>query len=270
MPAATHFELAGAKGRIAVRRWPNDDARYVALIAHGYGEHAGRYEHVAERLTDHGAAVYGPDHLGHGHSEGERAIVEDLEDMVGDLHAVADRAHEDHPALPVVLIGHSMGGIIATRFAQQHGKELAALVLSGPVVGGNPEIEALLGMDPIPDVPIDPGMLSRDPEVGRAYAEDALVWHGPFKRPTLEAMFAAIGAIAEGPSLGSLPTLWIHGEQDPLAPLAVTRPAVERVAGDALEQKVYAGARHEIFNETNRDEVLGDVLAFLDRALANR
>ena len=84
-----------------------------------------------------------------------------------------------------MLIGHSMGGLVATRYAQLHGSELAALVLSGPAIGGNPGIEALLAMDPIPDLPIDPSTLSRDPEVGRTYLEDPLVWHGPFRRATL-------------------------------------------------------------------------------------
>jgi alpha-beta hydrolase superfamily lysophospholipase len=261
------FELAGARGRIVVRAWPNDDARYVVLLAHGYGEHIGRYEHVAARLVDHGAAVYGPDHVGHGRSEGERVLVEDFDAVVADLHAVAQRARAEHPDLPVVLVGHSMGGLIAARYAQLHGDELAALVLSGPAVGGNPDIEGLLALDPIPDVPIDPAVLSRDPEVGERYAADELVWHGPFKKPTLQALFAGVGAIAEGPALDGLPVLWIHGEADALVPLEYTRPAVERIGGDRLEQRIYPEARHEVFNEVNQDEVLGDVTAFLDRAL---
>jgi alpha-beta hydrolase superfamily lysophospholipase len=79
---------------------------------------------------------------------------------------------------------------------------------------------------------------------------------------------AAVERIAAGPSLGDLPTLWIHGSDDQLAPLDVTREAVERIRGSRLTQKVYPGARHEVFNETNKDEVLGDVVAFLREALA--
>jgi alpha-beta hydrolase superfamily lysophospholipase len=267
MSTASGFTLDGTRGAIAVRVWPNDDARYIALIAHGYGEHIGRYEHLADALVQDGAVVYGPDHLGHGHSAGDRAYIEDMEDPVRDLHAVADRARSEHPGLPMVLIGHSMGGIIATRYAQQHGEELAALVLSGPAIGGNPAFEQLLAMDPIPEIPIDPETLSRDPEVGRAYAEDPLVYHGPFQRATLEALFGSVGAIAEGPGFGSLPVLWIHGELDMLAPVDVTRPVVEKLGVDPAERKVYPGARHEVFNETNKDEVIGDVTAFVGRSL---
>jgi len=261
-------EIEGSAGKIYVRTWPNPDATFLALIAHGYGEHIGRYEHVAERLVAEGAVVVGPDHLGHGRSAGERALIEDGEDLTADLHAVAELARGEHPGLPVVLIGHSMGGLIATRFAQKHGDELSALVLSGPVIGGNPTIEALLGMDPIPDVPIDPSILSRDPEVGAAYAADPLVYHGPFKRETLIALSSGVAAVSEDDSLGELPTLWIHGTEDALAPLEPTRPAIEHLKSSDFDQRIYEGAAHEVFNETNREEVLDDVVAFIHRALA--
>jgi alpha-beta hydrolase superfamily lysophospholipase len=263
----TDWDLQGSRGRIAVREWAADEPRMLVLLAHGYGEHGGRYDHVARALVEHGAVVVAPDHLGHGRSEGERVLIKDVDDLVADLHAVAEHARELHPGLPTALIGHSMGGIVATLYAQRHGDELSALVLSGPVIGGNPGFQALLAMDPLPEVPIDPAALSRDPAVGEAYLADPLVDHGGFKRETLQALFAAIDAIAAGPSLGEIPTLWLHGELDPLAPLDVTRPAVETVRGPRLEEKVYQGAMHEIFNETNKDEVIAEVIGFLDRVV---
>src|SRR5215831_14061344 len=130
-------EFPGSRGRIVVHEWPREHPRYVALIAHGYGEHAQRYAHVADHLVRHGAAVYAPDHLGHGQSDGERALVERVDDLVDDLDLAARKAREAHPDLPLVLLGHSMGGIVATRFAQRHPGRLAALVLSGPAIGGS-------------------------------------------------------------------------------------------------------------------------------------
>jgi alpha-beta hydrolase superfamily lysophospholipase len=239
----------------------------VALLAHGYGEHVGRYEHVASMLVGLGAVVYAPDHLGHGRSAGEPALVEDIEVLVSDLHTVADRARADHPDLPVALIGHSMGGLIATRFAQRYGAELAALVLSGPLIGGNPAFELLLGMDPIPEIPIDPSMLSRDPAVGAAYAADPLVYHGPFHRATVLAFAGSAERVASGGSLGELPTLWLHGGNDQLVPYGVTAEAMERVKGTSLRHTVYDGAAHEVFNETNSDEVLAEVAGFLTDVL---
>jgi alpha-beta hydrolase superfamily lysophospholipase len=259
--------FAGIHGTVAVHRWTAATPRFVVLLAHGYGEHAARYGHLAQRLVEAGAAVYAPDHAGHGLSDGGRAHIEHLEDMVTDLGTVAGQAAAEHPGLPVALIGHSMGGIIATRYVQRAVGAPDALVLSGPVVGGNPAIFALLEMDPIPDVPLDPAGLSRDPAVGTAYAADPLVYHGPFRRESLRSFKDAAAAIAAGPSLGALPTLWIHGENDPLAPLDVTTAAFEHLGGSALQRKVYPGAMHEIFNETNRDEVVDDVVAFLQTVL---
>jgi alpha-beta hydrolase superfamily lysophospholipase len=268
--ATTEMELSGSQGQLALRRWDNDSARYVAVVVHGYGEHAGRYGHVAAALVASGAAVYAGDHLGHGRSEGERVSIRDMEDLVSDVHRVVAAARAEHPGLPVVVVGHSLGGLVGARYAQEHGDELAAVVLSAPVVGGNPDLLGMVALPEIPDIPIDPSWLSRDPAVGQAYADDELVWHGPFKRETLQAIIDSMAAVAGGGDLGALPTLWIHGEEDPLAPLAHARPAIERIQGTALEEKVYPGARHEVLNETNKDEVIGDVTAFIDRALPNR
>jgi len=267
---ASDIELDGTRGRLVVRRWADEEPRHLVLLAHGYGEHSGRYEHVARALAEAGAAVYAPDHLGHGRSEGEQASIHDLSDVVHDLALVHARARESHSDLPLVLIGHSMGGIIATLFVQTQDVPVNALVLSGPVVGGNPQLIGLLELDPIPEVPIDPAMLSRDPAVGAAYAEDPLVYHGAFRRETLQAFAAAVEQIASGPDFGDLPVLWIHGEEDPLAPLDVTRPVVERLArGEQVQYVVYPGARHEVFNETNRDEVIEVVTTFIDSVLAS-
>lgn len=264
------FEMRGARGALAVHHWSGEASAapgYVALVAHGLGEHAGRYAHVAERLVADGADVYAPDHYGHGRSDGERALVDDLATMVADLHAVAARARADQAGRQTALIGHSMGAVIAARYAQLHRPELAALVLSGPPLGGNPAFEALLEMDPIPEIPIDPGILSRDPAVGKAYADDPLVYHGPLAPATLQGIFAGVEAVAQGGALADLPTLWIHGEEDALAPLAPARAGIERIRGERFEEKVYPSARHEIFNEINREEVLEDVVAFLHRSL---
>ena len=262
------YRFDGDAGQIHVTTWSgDDDPRFVTLLAHGYGEHAGRYEHVAAMLVGLGAVVYAPDHLGHGRSAGERALVDDVETLVNDLHAVADRARADHAGLPVVLVGHSMGGLIAARFAQRYGAELTALVLSGPIVGGNPAMAMLLEFDPIPDIPIDPAILSRDPAVGAAYAADPLVYHGPFHRQTLLALGESAALVAVGGTLGGLPTLWVHGTDDQLVPYDVTAATMEQIGGTALRHTAYDGAAHEVFNETNREEVLAEVADFLSEVL---
>ncbi|HLU57073.1 MAG TPA: lysophospholipase [Pseudonocardia sp.] len=264
MSESQEWTFAGHGGELTARTWPNEQARYTALLCHGYGEHIGRYEHVADALVRHGAVVHGVDHVGHGKSAGERVLITDFERVVDDFHELATRVRS---GLPTVLIGHSMGGMIAARYAQRYGHELAALVLSGPVLGRWDAASNLLAQDPIPDVPIDPDTLSRDPEVGKAYADDPLVWHGRFQRTTLEAIMACLDRIREHGPLGALPTFWVHGEDDQLVPLDGTREGIEALRGVVFEEKIYPGARHEVFNETNKDEVLGDVTAFIDRNL---
>ncbi|MFF4584893.1 alpha/beta hydrolase [Streptomyces sp. NPDC001388] len=259
--------LTGTRGTITAHEWPNERARYVALVVHGYGEHAGRYGELAGVLTGHGAAVFAPDHMGHGRSAGERVRIEDFEDVVTDVRAVAELAREAHPDLPLVVIGHSMGGLVAARYAQRYGAGLAALVLSGPVVGAWELPGRLLAYEEIPDIPVSPAALSRDPAVGTAYAADPLVWHGPMKRPTLEAFVRTLETVAEEGAVGPLPLLWLHGDDDRLVPLPGSRAGVERLGGDGVTERIYAGARHEVFHETNRKQVFADLTDFLDRAL---
>ena len=158
-------------GRVQVRRWPAADPDRLVVLVHGYGEHIGRYEHLAQALTARGSTVVGPDHIGHGRSLGERALVESFEPIVDDLHAVVQAERGD---LPVVMVGHSMGGLIAIRYAQRHRADLAGLVLSGPAVGLGPVMRQWLAAPELPSDPLDATALSRDPTVGEAYVADPL------------------------------------------------------------------------------------------------
>jgi alpha-beta hydrolase superfamily lysophospholipase len=245
---------------IEVRRWEIENPRRLVVLVHGYGEHAGRYDHVAAALTARGALVVAPDHVGHGLSPGERALVVDFEPIVDDVHRVVEEARG---SLPVVMVGHSMGGLIATRYAQRYGSGLAGLVLSAPAVGLSPVFSGWL--EAPPSDPIDGAMLSRDPSVGEAYAADPLVYHGAWKRATLEAFIAADAAIAAGPGFGALPLLYVHGGEDPLVPLALARPLIEGVAGPDSSWVVVEGARHEVFNELEQDATIGLVADFVER-----
>ncbi|MEO5745316.1 MAG: lysophospholipase [Terracoccus sp.] len=258
----TDFRYQGHAGSIFGRKWSGNRAEYVVLLVHGYGEHSGRYGHVAKRLVDDGAVVYALDHVGHGQSEGERVLIIDFEPVVDDVHLLEVRARSEHPGRPVVLVGHSMGGMIGARYAQRWGTDLACTVLSGPVIGSWAALETLLAQDEIPDVPIDPSTLSRDPAVGEAYLADPLVWHGPFTRPTILAIQHAITTITASGAVDT-PILWLHGEHDQLVPMRESTAGWASLAGKGASAKSYPQARHEIFNETNQHDVLNDVIAFI-------
>jgi alpha-beta hydrolase superfamily lysophospholipase len=246
-----------------VEAWEHAAPSHAVVIAHGYGEHIGRYEHVAAALGDRGASVYGLDHVGHGRSEGERALIADFAPVVDDLHLLVERVRAEHSGMPIVLLGHSMGGLIATRYAQRYGDVLSALVLSAPLVG-NPGTGVLLALEPLPEIPIDPTVLSRDESVQKEYATDPLIYHGGFKRPTLAAMAAALLDAALDAALVRGPVLWQHGEDDQLVPLAGSRRLIDLFGNAAVTARHYPGARHEIFNEINRDEILGDTARYID------
>ncbi|WP_225827764.1 alpha/beta hydrolase [Streptomyces naphthomycinicus] len=267
MPHVREHVLAGTHGALAVREWPHPAPRLLVVVVHGYGEHAGRYDGIAAVLTGAGAAVYGPDHAGHGRSAGERVLIEDFEDVVTDVHAVADLARSAHPGLPLVLLGHSMGGLIAARYAQRYGDEPSALILSGPVIGAWELPGRLLALDEIPDTPLSPSALSRDPAVGAAYAADPLVWHGPMKRPTLEAFARTLDTVSRSGDVGRLPLLWLHGDDDRVVPLPGSRIGVERLSGGRLTERIFPGARHEVFHETDKARAYAEVIRFLDRVL---
>lgn len=258
------FTLSGHAGELRAASWDVAPSRYVVILVHGYGEHIDRYAHVAAAFNADGASAYAVDHLGHGRSEGERVVFEDVEKVVDDVHLLAQRARAEVPGVPMVLLGHSMGGLIAARYLQRYPDELACGVLSGPLLRAKELIDPLLAAPQIPDIALDPATLSRDPAVGEAYAADPLIWHGPFKRPMLEALKAGTAAVGAGGRFG-VPVLWVHGEGDQIVPIEGTRSVWESLKGDQAQEKSYVEARHEIFNETNRDEVIADVLAFVNR-----
>lgn len=255
------FTLSGHAGELHARSWEASDPQYVVLLVHGYGEHMGRYEYVADTVLVDGGAVYGVDHVGHGRSQGERVVFADVEKVVDDVRLVADRARQDHPDVPVVVVGHSMGGLIAARYLQRYDEPVCG-VLSGPLLSADGLIDPLLAAPQIPDAPLDPTTLSRDPSVGQAYAADELVWHGPFKRPMLEALKAGTDAVAGGGRF-TVPVLWVHGGDDQIVAIEGARSAWETLKGEGAQEKSYPHARHEIFNEINRDEVIADVIAFV-------
>jgi alpha-beta hydrolase superfamily lysophospholipase len=259
------LEFEGSEGRISVRVWEHPGARRVVVVVHGYGEHVERYDHVARALRARGAAVYGPDHLGHGLSAGERVLIADVEHIVDDVLEVIARAAAAHPRLPIVLLGHSLGGLVATRLVQRTGRpRLAGLVLSGPGIGLGP-VMAQMTEAGFADQPLDVSTLSRDPAVGAAYAADPLVWHGAWKATTLAALARAQDAVEQGPGFGDLPLLWIHGTEDALVPIFLTRPAVERLRGADYTAHEHDGGRHEVFNETDRERAIDLLCAFAER-----
>lgn len=249
-------------GKVHVRKWRDGGAMRLVLLVHGYTEHGGRYAPLARFLAGRGSLVVAPDHVGHGLSGGERGVIADFEAVVNDLHSVIE-AYGD--GLDVVVIGHSMGGLLATRYVQRHPKRLAGLVLSAPAVGVAPFLETVLAMPEIPEQGFDGALLSRDPAVGEDNAADPLVWHGPWRRATLEGALAADRAVEAGPGFGDLPLLYLHGTDDRIISPAGALPVVERLAGSRSDFHMLPDQRHEIFNEIGKEVTFSMVAEFVER-----
>ncbi len=267
---------SGGGPRLFRRSWLGEAPERILLLVHGFGEHSGRYEHVGSWFAERGAVVHGYDHRGHGRSQGHRNHVDRFDDFLDDLDSMLTAVRGEHPGLPVTIVGHSMGGLISTAFVRERKPEIASLVLSGPALGLGPAMRgtralALRGLAPIlPRLRMASGLpadgLSRDPEVVRRYQEDPLVDTHLTLRLALE-MMRGIERTAGGGQEIEVPTLALHGEDDPLCPAEASRALYESlptrsVPGSAL--RIYPGLRHEIFNEPEQEQVFGDLLGWLE------
>ncbi len=254
-----------------VEHWaPEESSRGLIVIAHGIAEHITRYRHVAEQLVGAGWAVVGPDHRGHGRSSGVIGDLPDLRVAAADLEQVV--AWADPGARPVVMLGHSMGSLIATLAVLESPDRYAALVLSGTALDagadvGAPLVVALKRMARLAprarlSPPLDVEGICSDPAVVRAYEEDPLVDHGRPRLGTALGILRAAEAIRKRADRITLPTLLLHGDDDPLTPISGAEWMESNVGADDVELRRYVG-RHEIFNEPIGSEVVDDVIAWL-------
>jgi alpha-beta hydrolase superfamily lysophospholipase len=264
----------GVKNRkIVWRSWSpagEEPVKGVLTIAHGYGEHSGRYAHVASRLTAEGYAVYAPDHNGHGRSKGKAGRVS-LPAAITDLHQmIVTVSKARHPDAPQFLLGHSMGGAIALRYASAHQDRLTGLVVSAPLaaVDGGPALKAvgkLLGVI-APGVPVsrvEPRLVSRDKAVVDAYVADPLNYHGPIPARVGREFLLAAEALPQDVRQITIPTLLLWGTADRLCPPRGAEAVAANIASSDFTKRAYEGLFHEIMNEPERDQVLDDIIGWL-------
>lgn len=276
----TRGALKGEKGvELIYWSWaPAGAVRALTFVVHGYGEHVGRYRHVIEALTAQGYLVYALDHRGHGLSGGPRANVEVFDYFVRDLHQVVTLAREAHPDLPLFMIGHSMGGLIATHYALQHESRLDGLVLSGAAIQIGDDVSPLLKKVsgvmsrwlPALAILANDGLLSRDPRVAERFEADPLTYKGRIKsRMGYQMLLGSEAAQAQMASL-SLPLLIMHGGADNMTSPSGSKRLHDSARSSDKQLIIWEGAYHEIFNEPNQGEVIDAMLGWLDQHAAGR
>jgi alpha-beta hydrolase superfamily lysophospholipase len=265
-------QLSGQAGELAVYDAPPPaaPARARVLIVHGLGEHAGRYTQVAAALTAAGFAVRAYDHQGHGRSTGARGTLRTPDGLLQDLARVIDATRARAPALPLVLLGHSMGGLLAARAVALDLRSVDALVMSSPALGirTNPLQEWLMTLLPrvLPHFTVgnglDPQWIARDAAAVQAYREDPLVH---------DRISSRLGAWIwrEGPQAVAradtwpLPTLLLYAGNDRLVDPAASDAFAQSAPAAQVQAHRYEAMYHEVFNDTERARVLATLTAWL-------
>ena len=290
MPSST-FSYTSADGtKIAAYRWdPTGEPRAVVQLTHGMGEHAQRYEHVAKALNDAGYVVYAQDHRGHGASADPEALGDlgkgGWAGLVGDIGLLSAKIRSDHPGLPLILLGHSMGSFAVQQYLFDHSADADAVVLTG--TAAIDLLEGALDLDQPIDLsafnaPFQPSRtdydwLSRDEAMVDAYVADPRCGFG-IDTASGKAMFVGARRGADPAQVAvlrpDLPLYIAVGEADPVnGGLALLTPLADRYRAAGLTDvtvRTYPEARHEILNETNRDEIIAELITWIDRVLSGQ
>jgi acylglycerol lipase len=265
--------------RLPTRAWEpekNGAPRAAIVLVHGLGEHVGRYDAVATRLVREGYAVHGYDQRGHGNAPGLRCQVDRFEQLIDDLGDAVAAVRAAQDGRPLVLMGHSMGGVVALRAVQTGAVAPDLLLLSSPTMRDGTEVPGwlralvmrLAGPFPaLPTVRIDADALSRDPAAVAAYRQDPAVFHGPIKaRIGTEMARHGELALAEAERV-TVPLLIVHGEDDRLSQPGASAELQRSLQGRDATLKLYEDGPHEMLHDPLRERVLADVLAWLDGRL---
>ncbi|HEY5857600.1 MAG TPA: lysophospholipase [Aldersonia sp.] len=276
MTETTHGGFVGAQGEMI--RWqswlPDATPSAVVVIVHGFAEHAGRYRWVGEQLAAAGYATYAADNRGHGQSDGPRGNIGRIDAAADDLGSMLAEASTRHAGAPRFVLGHSLGGLVTLHYITRRPVELAGVVLSAPLAdaSGAPKVLQILAplvarvAPNLGTLPVPSDTVSRDPAIVHDYETDPLNFHGG-KLPAQSGaeVMKTIGQVYQRIGELRLPLLVLHGTADKLVPSIASKSIAEQAGSPDLTLKLYDGLYHEILNEPERDEVIGDILAWLDK-----
>lgn len=251
------------------RRWAAEDPRAALLLVHGIAEHSGRYEHVGDAFAAAGIDTLSFDLRGHGESGGRRGHVESFDDFLDDVADLLDERRQLDA--PVVLMGHSLGGLIASTAVVRGRARPDLLILSAPaldaqVPGWQRSLAAMTGRF-LPTLSIrndfDGSRLSRDDAVADAYRDDPLRTRVSSARLG-SSVFGAMASTSSALDRITMPTYVLHGTDDRLVPTSATEPFEQLPNATRV---VYDGLRHECLNEPEQDEVIAGIIGWLDTQL---
>jgi alpha-beta hydrolase superfamily lysophospholipase len=248
------------------RSWSaNDQASAVVLISHGLGEHSGRYEHVAAAFNAAGLHVFALDHLGHGQSPGKRAFVSRFSELTDGVAELRAHIAQEFPSMPVYLVGHSLGGLIAASTVLDAAQDYAGLLMTGPALGvptPPPAWQVLLlrvfsAVAPgLKALELDANAICRDPAVVEDYVADPLVHHENIPARMVVSLFDEGARVMARAKDISLPVRLLHGAEDQLTSASASTEFVDMLASSDKQCTIYDGMYHELFNEPEQEAIL--------------
>ena len=253
-------------------KYESEKEKDIIVVSHGVGEHGGRYEWFAEYFTDKGYTIYCNDHKGHGKSYGKRGHVDGFDEYVNDLNLLIEYVKKEHKKERIHLIGHSLGGVIATCYADKYQKNLLSLVLSSPGFAPfkNPfVIKDILGRllsNLVPDFTMSNDLqlefLSRDKVVIDAYKEDPLV-HDQVSTRFYTSYLEAVDLCFKNANLLNVPVMIMVAAKDKIVNPEIEREFYRHLTFEPKELIEFPESFHELFNDTNRVEVYDRLNAWL-------
>ena len=255
--------------------YPSGTAKAVLALVHGFGEHCDRYATVTTALTEAGYAVFGFDNQGHGRSEGQRGHINRWHEYRDNVSAFLTQVRHHEPDLPLFVLGHSLGGLIVLDFALNAPQGLSGIVISGPPIRpvgiAKPYLVAiarvLSGIWPRFSMDVGAGAetLSRDPAIVNQTEDDPLTHSVATVRWGTECL-VAIAAVRRNVAQMQVPILLVHGSADKVNDVKGSKEIFERIPSDKT-LKIYPGSYHEPHNDLDRNQVMNDIVEWLDNHL---
>jgi alpha-beta hydrolase superfamily lysophospholipase len=258
---------------------PEHSARAVFVLAHGAAEHSGRYDKFGSHFAARGYIVAALDLPGHGRSDGERGHIDSFELYIDTLDVFQQQVAALYPGVPQVLLGHSMGGLVATNHLLSRQDVYAGCILSGPAIKTDLEpgflqmllIRFLSAFFPTTGaLQLDASGVSRDPDEVARYVNDPLNYTGKLSARLVAELFSAMNSVQERAGEITLPMLMLHGGADSMASPGGSRFLDAHVGSTDKTLNIYPGLYHEIFNEPEREQVFADILVWCESLLSQR
>src|SRR5205809_4754172 len=270
-------KVAGVGGlNIFVRSWrPNGAARAIVVICHGFNAHSGQYQSVGEQFAAVGLAVYAVDLRGRGHSDGERFYVEKFADYVSDAATLVTLAKSREPGLPLFLLGHSAGGVVACIYTLEHPTELAGLICESfahEVPAPDFALAVFKGLSHVAPhahiLHLKNELFSRDPKVVEFMNNDPLFAHQTQPTKTLAEMVRADERLKKEFPLITLPVLILHGTADKATKPSGSQRFYDMAGSKDKTLKLYEGHFHDLLNDLGKEGVMADIGNWIDAHLS--